>query len=126
METQNYRIPDEETDELCDKCGKPMVVKRSRFGKFLACSGYPDCKNTKKILITTNGVCPQCGGKIIKKNSSKGRVFFGCANFPNCTFMTWDEPSNKICEKCKNTMFIKKGKNAITYCFICEQQKQPT
>lgn len=126
IETQNYQIPDEITDEVCEKCGKPMIIKRSRFGRFLACSGYPDCKNTKKILVTTKGICPQCGGKIIKKKSGKGRVFYGCANFPNCTFMTWDEPSNKVCEKCNNTMFIKKGKNAKTYCIVCEQQQKQT
>lgn len=120
--SNSYKIPDTVTDIICEKCGKPFVVKRSRFGKFLACSGYPDCKNTKKIMITTKGVCPQCGGKIIKKKSNKGRVFYGCENFPTCNFVSWDEPSAEICKKCNNTMFIKKGKNKQPYCAVCEKK----
>lgn len=115
-EGKSYRIPDEETDELCDKCGKPMVIKHGRFGKFMACSGYPDCKNTKKIVISTKGICPNCGNKIIKKKSSKGRIFYGCEKYPDCKFVSWDEPVADICPKCGKTMFKKKGKNAKIYC----------
>ena len=115
-ELKSYKIPDEETDEICDKCGKPMVIKHGRFGKFMACSGYPDCKNTKKIVVPTKGICPDCGGKIIRQKSAKGRVFFGCENYPNCKFVSWDEPVSDICPKCGNTMFKKKGKKATIYC----------
>lgn len=115
-ELKSYKIPDEETDEICDKCGKPMVIKHGRFGKFMACSGYPDCKNTKKIVVPTKGICPDCGGKIIRQKSAKGRVFFGCKNYPNCKFVSWDEPVSDICPKCGNTMFKKKGKKATIYC----------
>lgn len=115
-ELKSYKIPDEETDEVCEKCGKPMVIKHGRFGKFMACSGYPDCKNTKKIVVPTKGICPSCGGKIIRQKSAKGRIFFGCENYPNCNFMSWDEPVSDICPKCGNTMFKKKGKKAQIYC----------
>lgn len=115
-ELKSYKIPDEETDEVCEKCGKPMVIKHGRFGKFMACSGYPDCKNTKKIVVPTKGICPNCGGKIIRQKSAKGIVFFGCENYPNCKFMSWDEPVSDICPKCGNTMFKKKGKKATIYC----------
>lgn len=115
-ELKNYKIPDEETDEVCEKCGKPMVIKHGRFGKFMACSGYPDCKNTKKIVVPTKGICPECGGKIIRQKSAKGRIFFGCENYPNCKFMSWDEPVSDICPKCGNTLFKKKGKKAQIYC----------
>ena len=114
-------IPDEVSDELCDKCGKPMVVKRGRFGKFLACSGYPECKTTKKITIKTAGICPNCGSKIVQKKSTKGRLFYGCENYPDCNFMSWDEPTNKKCEKCGNTMFIKKSKQKTIYCIKCDK-----
>ncbi len=113
---ENYKLEDEKTDEICEKCGKPMVVKHGRFGKFLACSGYPECKNTKKILNYTVGVCPNCGGKIIKKKSSKGRIFYGCEKYPKCNFTSWDEPIKEKCEVCKNTMFKTKGKNSKKYC----------
>ena len=115
-EVKSYKIPDEETDEICEKCGKPMVIKHGRFGKFMACSGYPDCKNTKKIVVQTKGICPNCGGKIIKQKSAKGRIFFGCENYPKCKFVSWDEPVSDICPKCGNTMFKKKGKKATIYC----------
>ncbi len=115
-ELKSYKIPDEETDEVCEKCGKPMVIKHGRFGKFMACSGYPECKNTKKIVVPTKGICPACGGKIIRQKSAKGRIFFGCENYPNCNFMSWDEPVSDICPKCGNTMFKKKGKKAQIYC----------
>lgn len=121
IDLKNYKIPDEITDEVCEKCGKPMVIKRSRFGKFLACSGYPECKNTKKIVIKTCGICPICKSKITKKKSSKGRIFYGCEAYPNCSFVSWDEPTDKVCSKCGNTMFIKKGKNSSPYCAICSK-----
>ena len=115
-DSKNYKIQDEETDEICEKCGKHMVIKHGRFGKFLACSGYPECKNTKKIVVPTVGFCPVCKAKIIEKKSSKGRVFYGCERYPDCNFISWDEPVKDICPICKNTMFKKKGKNQVIYC----------
>ncbi len=115
-ESKSYKIPDEETDEVCEKCGKAMVIKHGRYGKFMACSGYPDCKNTKKVVVPTKGICPSCAGKIIRQKSTKGRIFFGCENYPNCNFVSWDEPISDICPKCGNTLFRKKGKKAQVYC----------
>ena len=113
---ENYKIEDEKTGQMCEICGKEMVIKHGRFGKFMACSGYPDCKNTKKIVEYTKGICPNCGGRIIKKKSAKGRVFYGCEKYPNCKFVSWDEPVEKVCAICNNTMFKTKSKNAKIYC----------
>ena len=87
-----------------------------RFGKFMACSGYPDCKNTKKIVVTTPGICPTCGGKILQKKSAKGKIYYGCEHNPECGFMSWDEPVKDVCPKCGKTMFKKKGKSGKIYC----------
>lgn len=105
---KKIKIPDEETDVVCELCGRKMVIKTGRFGKFLACPGFPECKNTKKIVQETNGVCPVCGGKVIEKKSKRGRKFFGCNNYPECNFMTWDTPLDEKCPKCGSTLF-KKG-----------------
>lgn len=116
MKGERVKIPDEETDEVCEKCGRPMVIKRGRYGRFLACSGYPDCKNTRKIVVPTPGVCPLCGGKILKKKSAKGKIYFGCEHNPTCSFMSWDEPIAERCPNCQKTLFRKKGKTARVYC----------
>lgn len=91
----------EETDEKCDKCQSPMVVKFGRFGKFLACSAYPDCKNTKGI--STGVKCPKkCGGDVVSRMSRRGRAFYGCSKYPDCDFVSWDKPLNRPCPQCKN------------------------
>lgn len=114
--SDHIKIPDEETDEVCEKCGKPMVIKTGRYGKFMACSGYPECKNTKKIVVKTPGICPLCKGAILKKKSAKGKLYFGCENNPKCEFMSWDEPVKDTCPNCGSTLFKKKGKAARLYC----------
>ena len=101
-EIGNIEIKDEETDIVCEKCGRNMVVKHGRYGKFLACPGFPECRNTKPILKETGALCPKCKGEIIEKKSKKGRVFYGCKNYPECDFMTWDKPLTKKCPKCNN------------------------
>lgn len=101
----------EETDEVCEVCGKPMVVKYGRYGKFLACSGYPDCKNTKPYLIKTGVDCPECDdGEVIERTSKKGRTFFGCSNYPECNFMAWNKPVEKPCPECGGVMVEKTTK----------------
>lgn len=115
-EGKTYKIPDEETDAICDLCGRNMVVKSGRFGKFLACPGYPECKNTKKIVNETHGICPLCDGKILEKKSKKGKKFFGCEHNPTCSFLSWDEPTKEICPKCGKTMLKKLGKAGKIYC----------
>lgn len=112
MDGKRIKVPDEETDEVCDVCGKPMVIKIGRFGKFLACSGFPECTNTKKIIKPTGGVCPKCGKKVLQKKSKKGKKYFGCEDNPTCDFMTWDTPVSDKCPKCNDgtTLFKKGGK----------------
>ena len=108
MEGQKIKVPDEETDEVCEKCGRNMVIKTGRYGKFLACPGFPECTNTKRLVKDTGGKCPKCGGRMLLRRSAKGRVYYGCENYPNCEFMTWDEPVAQPCERCGATLF-KKG-----------------
>ena len=116
MQGVKIKLQEEETDFICEKCGRRMVVKTGRFGKFIACPGYPECKNIKKIVQETGAQCPKCGGKIIVKKSKRGRVFYGCDQYPNCDFVSWDEPSAETCPKCGKALFIKKGKNPKLYC----------
>ncbi len=114
---EKVKIKDEESDVVCDKCGRKMVYKISKFGKFLACPGYPECKNTMAIRTETGVKCPKCGGEILSKKSRKGKTYFGCENNPKCDFMVWDTPVKKEkCPECGGILLKRKGKNAKTYC----------
>ena len=110
-EIEEMEIKDEVTEEICEKCGKNMVIKHGRYGKFLACPGYPECKNTKAIVDKIDIPCPICDGEIIKRKSKKRRVFYGCSNFPDCNFISWDKPIKEKCPKCKGPMTERKRKN---------------
>lgn len=114
MQGVKIKLKEEETDEICEKCGRHMVVKVGRFGKFLACPGYPECKNTKPLILKTKAKCPRCGGDVIEKKTRKGASFYGCSNYPNCNFMTWDVPSDEICPRCGKSLFRRKGN--VLYC----------
>lgn len=116
MEGKRVKVPDEETDIVCEKCGRKMVIKIGRYGKFLACSGFPECTNTKKIVQETGGICPYCGKKILQKKSKKGKKYFGCEDNPKCSFMTWDTPVTEKCPKCGSTLFQKGGKHGKLVC----------
>lgn len=116
MEGTRVKVPDEETDIVCELCGRKMVIKTGRFGKFLACPGFPECRNTKKIVKETGGLCPVCGGKVLAKKSKNGKGYYGCENFPKCTFMTWDKPLTETCPKCGATLFRKTGRGAVIHC----------
>ncbi len=122
---ERIRVPEVESDEVCEQCGRHMVIKSGRFGKFLACPGYPDCKNTKPLIERTAGICPKCGGSIVAKKSKSNRKFFGCMNYPKCDFVTWNEPVAQVCPTCGKTMFRKKGKNGGVFCATegCGKQK---
>ena len=116
MKDVKITLEEDKTDEICDKCGKPMVVKHGRFGRFIACSGYPECKNIKKIVDEIGVNCPKCGGKVIKRKSKRGRIFYGCANYPQCDFVSWDEPTQEKCPQCGKILFKKNTKNPKIYC----------
>ena len=109
MDGVRLKVPDIETDITCELCGRKMVIKSGRFGKFLACPGYPECKNTKPIVKETPGLCPLCGGKILEKKSKNGHKYFGCENSPTCGFMTWDTPTAEKCPECGKTLFKQRG-----------------
>ncbi|MDR0518991.1 MAG: type I DNA topoisomerase [Clostridiales Family XIII bacterium] len=99
-EIEKIEIEDEPTDEVCELCGKPMVIKHGRFGKFMACSGYPDCKNTKPIVVSTGVACPLCGKDIVGRKSRKGKTFYGCSGYPDCKQVYWYKPVNRKCPTC--------------------------
>ena len=110
MEGVYLKVPDEVTEEKCDLCGRNMVIKSGRFGRFLACPGYPECKFTKPLVVEMPGRCPKCGGRILKKTSRNGYTYYGCDKFPTCDFMTWDVPVKDDCPVCGQTMFKKAGR----------------
>jgi DNA topoisomerase-1 len=112
VDVERVEIPVEESDVQCEKCGRTMVYKYGRFGKFLACPGYPDCKNTKPIRKTMGVKCPKCGdGEILERKSKKGRLFFGCNQYPNCDFTSWERPFKEPCPQCGSMCVVKGGKN---------------
>ena len=114
MQGQKIQLQEDITDIKCEKCGRNMVVKSGRFGKFLACPGYPECKTTKPLVEETTATCPICGGTVIGKKSKRGYQFYGCNNYPECNFMTWDKPTGENCPKCGKSLF--KGKGGIITC----------
>lgn len=119
LEGKRVKVPDEETDVICDKCGRKMVVKSGRFGKFLACPGYPECKNTKPMPEDeVKQPCPKCGGKLVKKTSKKGKKFYGCSNYPECDFAAPGIPTGEKCPECGS--FIISGIRGRKYCMNSE------
>ena len=113
LEGTRLKVPDEVTDEICEVCGRNMVVKIGRFGKFLACPGFPECKNTKPIVEKMPGRCPKCGSTILKRKSKRGYAYYGCERGAACGFMTWDVPTAEDCPKCGQTMFKKSGRGRM-------------
>jgi DNA topoisomerase-1 len=114
---ERVKLPDEITTEVCEKCGKPMAVKVGRFGKFLACTGYPECKFTKRYQIKTGVKCPECGSEIIQRLSKKGKRFYGCSGYPNCTFAISTRPLPTPCPECGKLLTeYREGKTRCTKC----------
>ena len=109
MEGKRIKVEDIPTDEICEKCGRPMVIKSGRYGKFVACSGFPECRNAHPLVKDTGGLCPLDGGHMLVRKSAKGRVYYGCSNYPKCNYMTWDEPVPEKCPQCGSTLFKKNG-----------------
>ncbi len=121
MDGQRIKIPDIVSDEVCDVCGKPMLVKKGRFGSFLGCSGFPDCSFTKPIVEEMPGKCPKCGSKILKRTSKKGYVFYACERGTDCGFITWDVPTKGICPQCGKTLFKRSGRGPMKSFCINEE-----
>jgi DNA topoisomerase-1 len=110
LEGERIKIPDEVSDEVCDRCGRQMVVKAGRFGRFLACPGYPECNFTKPLVVEMPGRCPKCASRILKRTSKNGYTYYACEKFKECGFMTWDVPVKDNCPECGQTLFKKSGK----------------
>ena len=116
MEGTKMKIPDEETDIVCELCGRKMVVRHGKYGKFLACPGFPECKYTKTLQQETPGSCPRCGKKVLAKKSKTGRTYYGCEDNPACGFMTWDIPLEEKCPRCGSSLFKTTGRMKMIHC----------
>ena len=101
---EEVTIEDEVTDVVCEECGRNMVIKWGRFGKFLACPGFPECKNTRPLLEEIGVACPECGKPLVERRSRRGRVFYGCSGYPDCSFTSWQRPIAKRCPRCDGLM----------------------
>ncbi|HZK11269.1 MAG TPA: DNA topoisomerase, partial [Atribacterota bacterium] len=114
---EKIKMPKIFSDEICDKCGNKMLIKNGRFGKFLACSNFPKCKNTKPFLDKIGMSCTEegCTGEIVRKKTKKGRAFYGCSNYPKCSFMTWNKPVNKRCPQCNSILVSSHNKKSGFY-----------
>jgi DNA topoisomerase-1 len=119
QEMERIEIKDEESDVICEKCGRKMVYKMGRYGKFLACPGFPECRNAKPIIKETGAKCPKCGGMILEKKSKKGKIYYGCEKNPECDFMMWDQPLAETCPTCGGLMAHKAGRANKDYCTEC-------
>jgi DNA topoisomerase-1 len=113
-------IADQPTGELCEKCGSPMVLKFGRFGKFEACSNFPECRNAKPHLVKLGIACPNDGGELVERRTKKGRVFYGCANYPDCEWSSWKRPLPTPCPNCQGLMVQKN--RTWAQCTVCEEQ----
>ncbi len=116
MEGVKIHLKEDETDIICEKCGRQMVVKMGRYGKFIACPGYPECKNIKKYVEKVGVKCPECGADVITRKTKTGKIFYGCSSYPECNFMSWNEPTEEKCPQCGSILFKKKGKKPALYC----------
>lgn len=124
MDGTRIKVPEQESDVVCELCGRKMVIKSGRFGKFLACPGFPECKNTKPIVTETLGFCPKCGGKVLKRKSSKGRIYYACEKGKACGFMTWDEPTAEVCPNCGKSLFKRRGGILVCGNEACDFEKK--
>jgi len=121
QEIEKVEIKDEVSDVVCDKCGAMMVYKFGRFGRFLACPNFPDCRNTKAIQVEIAAPCPNCGAKLLEKTSRKGRKFYGCERYPECEFVSWEMPVEQKCPKCGGYMVFKRGRKGENY-HVCANE----
>lgn len=127
VEMEKVEIKDEYAGEDCENCGSPMVIKMGRFGKFMACSNFPDCRNTKAIVKEIGVTCPKCKqGQVVERKSKKNRIFYGCSRYPECDFLSWDKPISRPCPKCGDMLVEKKIKKGVQIqCSSCDYKEQP-
>ncbi|XNN70646.1 type I DNA topoisomerase [Bacillus pumilus] len=125
-EMQEVEIEPEYAGVDCEECGHPMVYKMGRYGKFMACSNFPDCRNTKPIVKDIGVKCPTCHeGNIVERKSKKRRIFYGCDRFPECEFVSWDKPIERKCPKCENMLVEKKLKKGMqVQCVNCDYKEE--
>lgn len=125
-EMEKIEIKDEPVGEDCEVCGSPMVIKMGRYGKFMACSNFPDCRNTKAIVKTIGVKCPTCkDGEVVERKSKKNRIFYGCSNYPECDFISWDKPVGRDCPKCNHYLVDKKkGRSSQVTCSNCDYKEE--
>lgn len=121
QEMETVKPPEEVTNEVCDLCGKPMVIKYSRYGRFLGCSGYPECRGIKKIMVKTGVACPRCGGELVERRSKQGRRFFGCSKYPVCDFAIAQRPVTQACSACGGLMVASGGRQGR--CTVCGRKE---
>jgi DNA topoisomerase-1 len=122
-ELENVEIADEVSEEICENCGRNMVIKYGPHGKFLACPGFPDCRNTKPYLEKIGVTCPKCGGQIVIRKTKKGRRFYSCENSTDCDFMVWQKPSGKLCPLCGDAL-LEKGNKLVCANAACSHVEE--
>jgi DNA topoisomerase-1 len=120
-EIGKIKIEDEVSDVICEHCGRNLVFKQGKFGKFLACPGFPECRNIKPILILTGIKCPKCEGELVQRRSKRGKKFFGCSRYPECNFVSWDEPVKENCPECSTSLAKKTSKAGTVYKCLNEE-----
>ena len=125
-EMEKIEIKDEPAGEDCEVCGSPMVIKMGRYGKFMACSNFPDCRNTKAIVKSIGVTCPKCNeGEVVERKSKKNRIFYGCSQYPDCDFISWDKPVGRECPKCNHYLVDKKkGRSSQVVCSNCDYKEE--
>ena len=119
---EKVEVVDEVSDIPCDKCGAMMVYKTGRFGRFLACPNFPACHNTMPILKYIDATCPECGGRMIERMSKKGRKFYGCEHYPECEFVSWEQPVDDKCPVCGGRMVLKRGRKGEVW-HVCVNEQ---
>ncbi len=119
---EKVEVKDEVSDVKCDKCGAMMVYKMGRFGRFLACPNFPECRNTMPIVRTIDAHCPKCGGAILVRNTKRGRVFYGCEHYPECDFTSWDMPVDDRCPVCGSPMVLKRDRKKDVTWHLCTNE----
>ncbi len=124
---ERVKIADEPTDEVCEKCGRPMVIKLGRYGRFIACTGFPECRNARPLLVKIGVTCPTCAvGDVVERRSSKGRVFFGCSRYPECDFVIWSKPTGERCPRCNQLLILAGRGGSEIRCSSCDYRRENT